>query len=377
MDRSRFPSPPAVALDTGLAVVVTALELSDLLVFNSGNRRTLVTILLLLLSAAPLVLWRRRPLIAFQLTAWSTVALAARHDTHIGLGPIAATYGVACWGATLNRRVTAVALLVAVWLVPLLTSDNHSIPTNAALFSAAWVLGALMRDRRVQTAALHLRTIELAREREEKAALATENERARIARELHDVLTHSVSVMVIQAQAAQTPEPDTAQMTTALQRIEAVGKETLAELRTLLRQIRPSAESPARQPQPGLDRIGELVDAVRGAGVDVQLIRDGAVRSVPTSVALSAYRIVQEALTNTMRHTPGAHAQVALHYRPSELVVEVRDDGLGVPVSVSGEGRGIAGMRERAAAVGGTLVAEPCLQGGFRVVASLPFEPAP
>lgn len=377
MERSRFPSPPAVALDTGLAVVVTALELSDLLVFNSGNRRTVVTVVLLVLSAAPLIWWRRRPLIAFQLTAWSTVALAARHDTHIGLGPIAATYGVACWGASLNRRVTAAILLVAVWLVPLLTSDTHSIPTNAALFSAAWVLGALMRDRRVQTAALHARTIELAREREEKAALATENERARIARELHDVLTHSVSVMVIQAQAAQTPEPDMAQMTTALRRIESVGKETLSELRTLLRQIRPSAESPARQPQPGLDRIGELVDAVRAAGVDVQLIRDGVVRSVPASVALSAYRIVQEALTNTMRHTPGAHAQVALRYRASELLIEVRDDGSDVPVTVSGDGRGITGMRERAAAVGGTLVAEPCLEGGFRVAASLPLEPTP
>jgi signal transduction histidine kinase len=377
MDRSRFPSPPAVALDAGLAVVVLALELSDLLVFNSGNRRSFVTVVLLLLSALPLVLWRRRPLIAFQLTAWSTVALAARHDTHIGLGPIAATYGVACWGATLNRRVTAAALLVAVWLVPVLTSDNHSIPTNAALFSAAWLLGALMRERRVQTAALHARTVELAREREENAALATENERARIARELHDVLTHSVSVMVIQAQAAQTPEPDVGQMTTALQRIESVGKETLSELRRLLRQVRPSAESPSRQPQPGLDRIGELVDSVRAAGIDVQLIREGTVRSVPASVALSAYRIVQEALTNTMRHTPGAHTHVAVRYRPSELAIEVRDDGPGVPVTVSGDGRGIAGMRERASAVGGTLVAERSPEGGFRVAASLPLEPVP
>jgi signal transduction histidine kinase len=377
MARPRLHVLPPAALDAGLALVVTVLELSDLLVFNSGNDRDALTVLLLLLSSVPLVAWRRSPLLAFQLTAWSTVALAARHDPHLGLGPIAATYGVASWGGTFTRRSTAAALLIAVWLVPLLTSDASSIPTNAALFSAAWVLGALMRDRRAQTAALRARTVELAREREEKAALAAEGERARIAGELHDVLTHSVSVMVIQAQAAQTAEPDVGRMTTALARIESIGKDTLNELRGLLRQIGPSADSASRRPQPGLDRIGDLVDSVRDAGVDVDLVREGEVRTVSAGVGLSAYRIVQEALTNTMRHTSGAHARVALRYGPSELDVEVRDDGAGVPDSPPSEGRGIAGMRARASAVGGTLVAEPCPDGGFRVAARLPLAPAP
>jgi signal transduction histidine kinase len=369
----RFHALPSIAPDAGLALVVTALELSDLLVFNSGNDRDVLTVLLLLLSALPLVMWRRRPFLAFQLTAWSTIALAARHDPHLGLGPIAATYGVASWSGTLARRVTAGGLLIAVWLVPLLTDDTSSIPTNAALFSAAWVLGALMRERRIQAAALEARTVELAREREEKAALAAEGERARIARELHDVLTHSVSVMVVQAQAAQTPEPDVARMTTALARIESVGKETLTELRGLLRQIRPTDESAARQPQPGLDHLGELVESVRQAGIEVDLVREGQERTVPASVGLSAYRIVQEALTNTMRHTSGARAHVALRYGPSALSVEVRDDGPDVPGAASAPGRGIAGMRERASAVGGTLVAESCPDGGFRVAAYLPL----
>jgi signal transduction histidine kinase len=377
MTTPRLPALPPALLDAGLALVVTALELSDLLVFNSGNERNALTVVLLLLSSVPLVAWRRSPLLAFVITGWATVALAARQDPHLGLGPIAATYGVASWGGTWVRRTTAASLLVAVWLVPLLTSDAHSIPTNAALFSAAWVLGALMRERRVQTAALRARTVELAREREEKAALAAESERARIARELHDVLTHSVSVMVIQAQAAQTPEPDVGRMTTALARIESIGKDTLTELRTLLRQIGPSAESAARRPQPGLDHIGELVDSVREAGVDVDLVREGEVRTVPAGVGLSAYRIVQEALTNTMRHTSGAHARVALRYGAAELAVEVRDDGPGVQSSPPSEGRGIAGMRERASAVGGTLVAESCPEGGFRVAARLPFAPTP
>jgi signal transduction histidine kinase len=166
-------------------------------------------------------------------------------------------------------------------------------------------------------------------------------------------------------------------MTTALARIESIGKDTLNELRGLLRQIGPSAESASRRPQPGLDRIGELVDSVRDAGVDVDLVHEGEIRTVPAGVGLSAYRIVQEALTNTMRHTAGAHARVALRYGPSELAVEVRDDGPGVSAPPPSEGRGIAGMRERASAVGGTLVAEPCPEGGFRVAARLPLAPAP
>jgi signal transduction histidine kinase len=186
-----------------------------------------------------------------------------------------------------------------------------------------------MRDRREQTAALRARTVELAGEREEKAALAAEAERARIARELHDVLTHSVSVMVIQAQAAQAGELDEARMTTALKRIETIGQETLAELRGLLRQVQPSQESPSRSPQPGLDRIDELIDAVRDAGVEVSLTREGAVRTVPVGVGLSAYRIIQEALTNTIRHRPGARTRVALRYAADELGIEVRDDGSG------------------------------------------------
>jgi signal transduction histidine kinase len=182
--------------------------------------------------------------------------------------------------------------------------------------------------------------------------------------------------MVIQAQAAQTTEPDVGLMTTALARIESIGKDTLTELRGLLRQNGPSPESASRRPQPGLNGIGELVASVRDAGVEVDLVSEGDVRTVPAGVGLSAYRIVQEALTNTMRHTPGAHARVALRYGPSELAVEVRDDGPGVPNSPSSEGRGIAGMRERAAAVGGTLVAEPCPEGGFCVAARLPLAPA-
>jgi signal transduction histidine kinase len=373
MERQMSSFAEGIALDVGLAVAVAALELSDAFVFNTGQHRDVLTTCLLLASALPLVAWRRCPFLVLQVTGWATIALSALGAAHLGLGPLAATYAVASWSGKPARWAAAGSLLIAVWLVPLLTADSGAIPTNAALYAAAWILGALMRDRRISNAALRARTIELAREREEKAALAAESERARIARELHDVLTHSVSVMVIQAQAAQAAGPDHDRMSTALRRIEAIGQEALAELRGLLRTMRPDDEPSARTPQPGLDRLDELLETVRAAGVRVSLAREGTVRAVPASVQLSAYRIVQEALTNTIRHTNGASASVVLRYLPDALAVEVRDDGPATPAHADGEGRGLAGMRERARLVGGTLIAERSPEGGFRVAARLPL----
>ncbi|MGH2850745.1 MAG: sensor histidine kinase [Solirubrobacteraceae bacterium] len=364
-------------LAAGLAVAVGALELSNLFVFAARSQHEVLTVCLLLLSALPLAGWHRWPFLVLQVTGWSTVALAGLHSPHLGLGPIAATYAVACWGATGSRRAAAALLLVAVWLVPVLTGDASAIPTNAALFAAAWILGALTRDRRNKTAVLQAQTVELAHEREEKALLAAEMERARIARELHDVLAHSVSVMVIQAQAAQASGADHERITAALRRIEAIGQDTLTQLRGLLRRVAASDTSPAREPQPGLDQLDELLDEVRAAGLAVSLRREGTVRAVPASVELSAYRIVQEALTNTMRHSAATSASVLVRYMPDELAVEVLDHGPRAPNASNGHGRGLAGMRERADLTGGSLVAEPRLDGGFRVGARLPLRATP
>ena len=360
-------------LDVVLALAVTALELSDLFLVNGHTDHDALTVGLVLASALPLVAWRRWPFATLQATAWATIALAALHEPHLGLGPIAATYAVASWSGKPARRTGGAMLLVGVWLVPLLTADAASVPRNAALFAAAWILGALMRERRLTTVALRARTLELAREREEKAALAAEMERARIARELHDVLTHSMSVMVIQAQAAQAAIRDQNAVSNALRRIEAVGQESLAELRRLLRRVRPEEEPLSCAPQPGLDRLDELLAQVRAAGVEVSFAREGTVCTVPTSVDLSAYRIVQEALTNAIRHAAGASATVVLRYLPGELALEVQDNGPAAPDRPSGDGHGLAGMRERAALVGGSLVAEGCPEGGFRVTARLPL----
>jgi len=361
-------------LDVGLALTVAVLELANLILFNAHGHHDVLTVCLSLASALPLVLWRRLPFVALQLTGWATVALAARNSQHLGLGPIAATYGVACWSGLPARRFAGGTLLLAVWLVPLLTNDVASVPRNAALFGAAWILGSLMRERRVTHAALEDRAAELAHERSENAALAAEMERARIARELHDVLAHGVSVMVIQAQAAGS---DPQRMSTALKRIEAVGKESLAELRGLLRRVRPDDEPLSLAPQPGLDRLDELLTEVRAAGVDVSFAQEGTVCAVPTSVELSAYRIVQEALTNTMRHTTSTAATVVLRYLPGELAVEVLDDGPATAEHTAAGGHGLAGMRERATQLGGSLITEGRPEGGFRVAARLPLRANP
>lgn len=202
--------------------------------------------------------------------------------------------------------------------------------------------------------------------------LAGQLERARIARELHDVLTHSVSVMVIQAQAAQSPGADSDRMLTALQRIEMLGKRSLIELRDLLRHVRPEDESPARAPQPSLAQLETLLAEVRATGLDVAFMQEGTACEVPLGIELSAYRIVQEALTNTIRHTTSPVAAVTVRYLPEELEVEVSDNGPATAHPGNGSGRGLPGMRERAALLGGSLTAESRPEGGFRVSARLP-----
>src|ERR1700722_3017487 len=162
-----------IALDIVVAVTVFGLELSNVLAFEPSASYDGLTITLLALSSLPLIGWRRYPLACLQIVGWGTIALAARHDTHLGLGAIAATYAVACWEESNPARWFAVgSLAIAVWLGPLLTAGQGPIPTNLALFGAAWILGALIRDRRRQAAALQARTVELAHEREANAALA-------------------------------------------------------------------------------------------------------------------------------------------------------------------------------------------------------------
>ncbi|AZM89719.1 MULTISPECIES: sensor histidine kinase [Streptomyces] len=251
-------------------------------------------------------------------------------------------------------------------------------------FALAWVMGDSLRTRRAYYAQLVERNQRLEKEREAQAKVAVAAERARIARELHDVVAHNVSVMVVQADGAayvMDVAPDQAKE--ALQTISGTGRQALAEMRRLLGVLRTGEpqESEDYVPQPDVEQIEVLVEQVRAAGLTVDFEVEGAPRRLPSGVELTAYRIVQEALTNTRKHGgPDASASVRLVYFDDGLGLLVEDDGRGAAHELyedggaDGAGHGLIGMRERIGMVGGTLDAGPRPGGGFRISALLPLK---
>ncbi|WP_106436669.1 MULTISPECIES: sensor histidine kinase [Streptomyces] len=250
-------------------------------------------------------------------------------------------------------------------------------------FVLAWVLGDSIRTRRAYYAQLEERAARLEKEREAQAKVAVAAERARIARELHDVVAHNVSVMVVQADGAayvMDAAPDQARQ--ALETISGTGRQALAEMRRLLGVLRSGAPSDDSDyvPQPDVEQIDDLVEQVRGAGLPVDFKIVGSPRPLPSGVELTAYRIVQEALTNTRKHGgPDVGASVRLTYFDDGLGLLVEDDGRGARQEMyedggaDGQGHGLIGMRERVGMVGGTLDAGPRPGGGFRISALLPL----
>ncbi|MFD9906613.1 sensor histidine kinase [Streptomyces sp. NPDC059063] len=253
-------------------------------------------------------------------------------------------------------------------------------------FALAWVLGDSLRTRRAYLAQLEERAARLEKEREAQSKVAVAAERARIARELHDVVAHNVSVMVVQADGAAyvlDAAPDQAKQ--ALATISGTGRQALAEMRRLLGVLRTGEpeESGEYVPQPDVEQLDELIEQVRGAGLPVDFKVEGTPRPLPSGVELTAYRIVQEALTNTRKHGgENAGASVRLVYFDDGLGLLVEDDGKGAPHELyedggaDGRGHGLIGMRERVGMVGGTLDAGPRPGGGFRISALLPLKPA-
>jgi signal transduction histidine kinase len=253
-------------------------------------------------------------------------------------------------------------------------------------FALAWVLGDSMRTRRAYFAQLEERAARLEKEREAQAKVAVAAERARIARELHDVVAHNVSVMVVQADGAAyvlDAAPDQARK--ALETISSTGRQALAEMRRLLGVLRTGEHQETGEyvPQPDVDQIDDLVEQCRTSGLPVDFKVEGTPRPLPSGVELTAYRIVQEALTNTRKHGgPNAGASVRLVYFDDGLGLLVEDDGKGAPHELyeeggaDGQGHGLIGMRERVGMVGGTLDAGPRPGGGFRISALLPLKPA-
>jgi signal transduction histidine kinase len=233
--------------------------------------------------------------------------------------------------------------------------------------------------RRAYTAELEARAERAERDREEQTRRAVAAERARIARELHDVVAHHIGVVVIQAGAGRRLlDSDLEQTRSALVAVEDAGRRALTAMPSLLRALRSDQADETRAPQPTLDDLDELVAQVTAAGLPVEVRIEGAMRPLPAGVDLSAYRIVQEALTNTLKHAGAARAHVTVCYELHVLTVTVVDDGVGGwPSDATGSGHGLVGMRERAMLFGGQLRAGPRLEGGFRVAVRFPLNSEP
>jgi signal transduction histidine kinase len=271
--------------------------------------------------------------------------------------------------------VNALALLIGVPFGR--TNVAGDLFGTTVLTVASWSLGENIRTRRAYLAQLEERARRLEAEREENALRAVRDERTRIARELHDVVAHHVSAIAVQAgAAAEIVERNPQRAREALNFIQETSRQALTEMRAMLNVLRSTEEvAAAREPQPSLAQIDRLVGQSRAAGLPVTLRVEGTARPLPEALDLSAYRIVQEALTNSLKHAGPAHASVLVHYADDTLELDISDDGQGPngQPSEMGGGRGLIGMRERVALFGGELVTGAVPGHGFRVHARLPL----
>jgi signal transduction histidine kinase len=253
------------------------------------------------------------------------------------------------------------------------THSTGDLVFTPLLFAIGWIAGFALRERAEQAEAAEMRAALAEREREAAARIAVAEERARIARELHDIVAHAVSVMVLQVGAVRhrlrdAPEEDRE----ALDGVERTGRTALAEMRRLLGAMRREGDDVALAPQPGLGNLGVLAKQVGSAGLPVRLHVDGEPRPLPRALDLSAYRIVQEGLTNALKHARASQADVTVRYSAGELYLEVRDDGNG-PAPSDGHGHGLVGIRERVKIYGGEMTADRASEGGFVLSTRLPL----
>jgi signal transduction histidine kinase len=266
------------------------------------------------------------------------------------------------------------AIIAAAAIVDWRASDTAGFFWTTLILSLAWTFGLALGNRTAQTRELRRRVAAAELERAATAERAAADERARIARELHDVVAHSVSVMVVQASGVRRLlHDDQEREREALLSVERIGREALGEMRRMLGVMKPDeAQAVALAPQPGLQHLDRLIQQVEKAGLPVQLRVEGPPTDLPAGIDVSAYRIVQEGLTNALKHARGSHAEVVVRYADDGVEVEVADDGPGSNGAAL-DGQGLAGMRERVALFGGTLDAGPREGGGFMLRAQLPL----
>jgi signal transduction histidine kinase len=295
-------------------------------------------------------------------------------------GFLTALAGAFLFGILTDRRqaLAGLAIVVATLAIIVANEDETSVANDffatAVLFATVWLAGWVIGRTREEARAAEERARRAEWDRAAEAQRAVAEERRRIARELHDVVAHSVSVMTVQAGAVRrvlTPEQERERQ--ALLAVEETGRTALAEMRRLLGMLRGANETPALAPQPGMSTLGALVEQIRDAGLPVEYRVEGDPVDLPPGIDLSAYRIVQEALTNALRHAGPARARVSVRYRPTRLELEIENDGR-TEANGAGDGQGLVGMEQRVALYGGQLTAGPRVgAAGYRVKATLPL----
>jgi signal transduction histidine kinase len=333
------------------------------------------------LIALPLLARRRYPFAA-PAAVWVLAAAVSFVDERLvvflAAANIAGLAAAFLLGNLPDVRQGRLGLLVVVASAAIVIYNNpeHASGELVAvplLFALGWLAGYALRERAQQAEAAELRAAQAEREREAAARLAVAEERARIARELHDIVAHAVSVMVLQVGAVRHKlPPERAGDAEALLGVEKTGRTALAEMRRLLGAMRDEGQDLELAPQPGLDGLDSLAAEVGRAGLPVRVHVDGERVPLPRALDLSAYRIIQEGLTNALKHAGAQHADVTLRYGPDELQIEVRDDGRGSAGS-DGLGHGLVGIRERVKIYGGEMSAGAAAGGGFVLATRLPL----
>ncbi len=343
--------------------------------------RDALNVILILAATLPFLVRRRAPLLVLVVTATAVVLISGRGYNE-GLTPLFVMLAAGSLAANSTSVQTGIgatvvfAELVALYFFSEANFTAANLAANLAFFTAVFMIGVTIKSRRQRVEALEQRALAVEREQEEESRRAVADERLRIARELHDVVAHSMGVIAVQAGVGEhVIDTDPAEAKRALQAISDVSRSTLAEIRRMLGVLREGEDGAANySPAPGLDELDRLTRELDGVGLPVDVSFEGTRVELPRGVDLTAYRIVQEALTNVLKHAGPARASVLVRYEPGEVRVEITDDGRGVNGRSNGGGHGLVGMRERVAVYGGTLETGPRVGGGFRVAASLPYE---
>jgi signal transduction histidine kinase len=371
------------AIDVAVSAAVAGIAVASALADRSGSGAPSIAVgawVLIGVQCAPLIARRRHALVVALVVGVGRVwyDLARYGSAPLPLGPLVAVYSVVVYGNRLSQRVLLPCVVVG--LTVGISTNRSSQRTvnfvlNGGLLAVAAIIGVLMRQRRERIVEITEQLRAAERDRERLAREAVLEERDRIARELHDVVAHHVSLIAVQSEAAKILiERDPARAAEAVEAIGVQARQAMAELHELLGVLRaePAAGASPEEPAAGLRDVGRFVDQFAAGGLAVDVHVDGEPQQVPIIVDLAAYRIVQEALTNTLRHAGATHASVDVRWRAHDVVVEVTDDGSATDGAALFEGHGLTGMRERAALCGGSLETEAVPGGGFRVRACLP-----